>query len=169
MDFPIADLMDEGACYRRLLDWLHPGGLACPRCSARDGLRVHRRGRDPVTDYRCRSCGRVFNAFTGTALARTRRPCSHLLLIVRGIAQGRTTAAMARELKCRRPHLLELRHRLQANAAAGRGHATPLEDDRVEADEMYQNAGEKRRPPRRPRRPAAAARQPRRRAGQLGA
>jgi transposase-like protein len=43
MDFPISDLMDEGACYRRLLDWLHPGGLACPRCSARDGLRVLRR------------------------------------------------------------------------------------------------------------------------------
>ena len=32
MDFPIADLMDEDACYAKLLAWLHPDGLACPRC-----------------------------------------------------------------------------------------------------------------------------------------
>jgi hypothetical protein len=28
MDFPILDLMDEPACYRRLTDLLHPDGLA---------------------------------------------------------------------------------------------------------------------------------------------
>ena len=32
MDFPILDLMDQRACYQRLLDLLHPGGLACPSC-----------------------------------------------------------------------------------------------------------------------------------------
>ena len=37
MDFPIAELMDEDACYQKLLNWLHPDGLACPRCGARDG------------------------------------------------------------------------------------------------------------------------------------
>ncbi len=31
MDFPIADLMDERACYDRLVALLHPGGLACHR------------------------------------------------------------------------------------------------------------------------------------------
>jgi hypothetical protein len=35
-----------------------------------------------------------------------------------------------------------------------------LPDDQTEADEMYQNAGEKRRPAHRPRRPAATASQP---------
>ena len=32
MDFPIAELMDEAPCYAKLLTWLHPGGLARPRC-----------------------------------------------------------------------------------------------------------------------------------------
>ena len=34
MDFPLADLMDEDACYAKLLAVLHPSGLACPRCGA---------------------------------------------------------------------------------------------------------------------------------------
>jgi hypothetical protein len=54
--------------------------------------------------------------------------------------------------------LLALRHRLQQRARIGLDR-NPLDDAVVEADEMYQNAGEKRRPARRPRRPAAAARQ----------
>lgn len=62
MDFPIAEFLDEDACYQKIVALLHPYGLACPRCDARDGLRVHRRTRDPVLDYRCTTCGRVFNA-----------------------------------------------------------------------------------------------------------
>ena len=34
MDFPLTGLMDEGACYARLVEALHPDGLACPRCGA---------------------------------------------------------------------------------------------------------------------------------------
>ena len=30
MDFPILDLMDQDGCCHKLLDLLHPGGLACP-------------------------------------------------------------------------------------------------------------------------------------------
>jgi hypothetical protein len=36
MDFPITHLMDEASCYQQLLDWLHPGGLVCPRCKSSD-------------------------------------------------------------------------------------------------------------------------------------
>ena len=53
MDFPIVDLMDEQACYAQLVAWLHPHGLACPRCHHADRMVVHRRGRDPVLDFRC--------------------------------------------------------------------------------------------------------------------
>ena len=53
MDFPITDLMDEQACYDQLVGWLHPDGLACPRCHQDDRLVVHRRGRDPILDFRC--------------------------------------------------------------------------------------------------------------------
>ena len=68
MGFPMLALLDEDACHRKLVALLHPGGLACPRCGARDGLAVHRRHRDPVADYQCGGCGRVFNAFAGAPL-----------------------------------------------------------------------------------------------------
>ena len=163
MDFPIDELMDEDACYGRLLAVLHPGGFACPRCGAREdggSLTVHRRRRAPVLDYRCRPCGRVFNAFAGTPLAGTPKRPSQLVLFLRGVAKGETTAALARELGCGRGHLLGLRHRLQAYAAAALQRVDPAPlaaDAAVEADEMYQAAGEKRPAARRPRRPAAAA------------
>jgi transposase-like protein len=166
MDFPIADLLDEAACYDYLVRLLHPAGLACPRCGCGD-LRVHRRTRDPVLDYRCPRCRRVFNAFTNTALHKMQYRPSRIVLILRGIAQGTPTARLARELGVSRPHLLGIRHRLQAGALARRD-AAPLEDREVEADELYQNAGEKRRPARRGGRPAPAARQQVARAGVVG-
>ena len=91
MDFPLINLMDERACYETLLALLHPDGLACPRCGARDRLGVHRRHRDPVLDFQCGLCGRVFNAFTGTPLQGIRRSPAQLLLILRGVAQAAPT------------------------------------------------------------------------------
>jgi transposase len=142
MDFPIDDLMNEDACYQFLLDLFHPAGLRCPRCHASEGFSTHRYFREPVLDYRCSRCGRVFNAWTATPFQGTHWRPAQLVLILRGFAQGTSTAQLARELACSRRHLLELRHRLQAQAQAGLDR-TPLEDTAVEADEMYQNAGEK--------------------------
>jgi transposase-like protein len=155
MDFPLLDLLDDEACYDFLVESLHPQGLRCPRCRGRDYV-AHRAHRHPVLDYRC-ACGRVFDAFTGTALQGTQRSPAHLVLLLRGIAQGVPTARLARELGCSRRHLLDLRHRLQ-HLAWTRLPRPPLADAEVEADEMFQNAGEKRLPPCGPRRPAAAAR-----------
>ena len=167
MDFPIGELMDETACYEFLVGLLHPGGLACPRCGDRDHLRVHRRDRAPILAYRCAACRRIFTAFTGTALQGTKRRPVELVLILRGIAQGVPTAQMARELRCSRPELLEFRHRLQELAFEGLDR-TPLPDAVIEADEMYQNAGEKRRTASRRGRPAAASGQQEARPRQLG-
>jgi transposase-like protein len=156
MDFPITELMDEQACYDELVGWLHPDGLACPRCRGADTSRVHRRDRAPILDYRCRACRRVYNAFTGTALQGTKRRPVALLLILRGFARGEATARLARELECDRLELLRSRHKLQDLAYRLRD-LDPLEDSDVEADEAYQNAGEKRRAAPRPGRPASAA------------
>src|SRR4029453_7706683 len=142
MDFPIGDLLDEDACYYRLLTWIHPKGLACPDCHRDDRLRIHRRKREPVVDYRCGHGGRVFNAFTGTALQGIHYRPRTILLILRGIAPGVPTAQWARELNCHRSHLLVLRHKLQDLAFRFRDRL-PLDDPVVEADEAYQNAGEK--------------------------
>ena len=156
MDFPIVELMDEQACYDRLVEWLHPDGLACPRCRGRDTFHIHRRDRAPILDYRCHHCRCVFNAFTGTALRGTKRRPVQLVLILRGFAQGVSTARLARELGCDRLELLRFRHKLQGLAFRGRD-VDPLPDGDVEADEMYQNAGEKRRAASRPGGPAASA------------
>ena len=158
MDFSLLDYLDEDACYTKLVELLHPDGLACPRCSERQHLGIHRRHRAPVVDYQCGGCGRVFNAFTATSLQGTHRRPAQLLMILRGVAQGTPTAPMARELGCDRRELLTLRHRLQEYARLHRDR-NPLDDGVVEADEMDQNAGEKRGPARRSRRPAAAPRQ----------
>jgi transposase-like protein len=167
MDFPVADLMDEDACYAKLKGCLHPEGLGCPKCHRTDRMGIHRRRRAPVLDYQCGHCGRVFNVFTGTAFQRLSRRPSELLLLLRGIAQGVSTAQLARELHCHRGTLLDLRHRLQENAAT-KLDQTPLNDLVVEADEMYQNAGEKRRVAQRSGRPAAASRQRRQGPRHLG-
>src|SRR5271155_3109840 len=142
MDFPIHDLMNEDACYQFLLDLFHPAGLRCPRCHAAEGFYTQRDFREPVLDYRCSRCSRVFNAWTGTVFQGTHRRPSQLVLILRGIAQGTSTSQLARELSGSRRHLLDLRHRLQARGQAG-SDRTPLKDRVVEADEMDQNAGEK--------------------------
>ena len=47
MNFPITELMDQDACYARLVEALHPDGLACPLLR-RQPLGVHRRHREPV-------------------------------------------------------------------------------------------------------------------------
>jgi transposase-like protein len=158
LDCSLIDYLDEDACYTKLVELLHPDGLACPRRGERQRLGIHRCHRAPLVDFQCGACGRVFNAFTGTPLQGTHRRPSQLLMILHGIAKGTPTAQMARELGCDRKELLTLRHRLQERARIGLDR-NPLDDEVVEADEMCQNAGEKRHPAHRPRRPAAAARQ----------
>src|SRR3982750_2185794 len=140
MDFPIQSFMDEDACFQFLLGLFHPKGLACPRCQSQDGFTPPRCVRDPVLDYRCTACGRVFNAWTGTVFQGTHYRPSTLILIIRGFAQGVSTAQLARELGCSRRHFLDLRHKYQLMSQADLDRGS-LKDTEVEADEMDQNAG----------------------------
>ena len=129
--FPIGDLLDERTCYEFLLHLLHPTGLACAHGHPLPpGQAPHDRHRTPILDYRCRECGRVFNLFTRTIWSKSQYPCSTIVLILRGIAQGTPTNHLAQELGIDRGHLLERRHAIQAlleqrlsplPAAAGRG------------------------------------------------
>ena len=154
-------------CHDYLLELLHSEGLACPKCACPVGqVRTHRLDRAPIMQYRC-TCGRVFNLFTGTEWQGTHHPCSTIICILQGVAQGKPTLKLAAELGLDRKHLLERRHRLQANADSG---CPPeaLPDPVVEVDEMYQNAGEKRCTPLRSRRPTATARKQSSRTRDLG-
>src|SRR5437763_5288147 len=113
MDFPLVEFLDEDACYAKLVELLHPDGLACPRCGARDRLGIHRRHRAPVLDYQCGACGRVFNAWTATPLEKTRRAPSQILRLFRGIVQRQPTAQLAREIGGQRGQVVVLRRRLE--------------------------------------------------------
>ena len=114
MVFPIQSLMDEQACYNYLLGVLHPQGLCCPQghplAADQAPQDTHRA---PIVDYRCKTCGAVFNIFTNTLWSRSRYSCVTIVLILRGIAQGTPTAHLAEELGIDRAHLLELRHAIQ--------------------------------------------------------
>jgi uncharacterized protein YbaR (Trm112 family) len=112
--FPVAHLMDEDKCYTFLVDLLHPEGLCCPVCRkpSRE-VSVHRRERAPLLLYHC-SCGRLFNAWSGTLLQGTHWPSTTWVHVLRGFAQGVSTKHLAEELGLARPNLLKLRHKCQA-------------------------------------------------------
>ena len=159
MDFPLGSLLDESACYEFLVSVLHPKGLGCPRGHGLDRAYVHKKDRAPILDYRCKACGRCFNVFTGTVFQNTKHNAAEVVQILRGVCQGTPTAQLAREMGASRYWLLLWRHKLQALVAARRVRSA-LTDTAVEADEMYQNAGEKRGTARRSLRPATSPRQP---------
>ena len=83
---------------------------------------------------------------TGTVFEKTRQPPSTGVLIRRGIAKGESTARLARELKIGRARLHHLRQQIQHQLMA-RVSRVALADRVLEADELYQNAGEKKRAP----------------------
>src|SRR5215210_6020748 len=146
MDFPLADLLADELSEQWLLKHFHPKGLKCPHCVARPSrARPFRRTRrSQVTVYRCHECHGLYNAYSGTVFqARHLRP-SQVVLLLRGVCKGEPTAGLARELGMPRSTVHGLRQQLQQNAQAMQP-GTPLPDDVTETDEMFQNAGEKRR------------------------
>ncbi len=144
IDFPIDDLLDHDACLAWLEQHLHPDGLRCPRCGAPERRSARRAAAFP--GYRCQQCDRFYTVLTGTVFAKTHQTPAKLLLILRGIAKGEPTARLARELGLCRRQMHTLRQRVQSSLYAAVP-TTPMTDPVFEADELYQNAGEKRRPP----------------------
>ena len=141
--FPLTELLDEQECYNILRDILHPNGLMCPNGHPLPPDQApHDRSRDPVFAYRCWECGKVFNIFTGTVWSGTHYDCRTIVLVMRGFAQGVSTLQLADELHLDNGTLLERRHRIQKLALEHKPD-TPLPDSVTEADEMFQNAGEK--------------------------
>jgi transposase-like protein len=140
IDFPIGELMDETASLQWLERHLYPAGLCCPRCSSRSYRAF--RPTQAFPGYRCRDCDGAFTILTGTAFEKSRQKPSTIVLFLRGVAQGETTARLSRELSLSYKQALTLRHRVQNNA----NETAPLDrmgGQHFEADEVYQNAGEK--------------------------
>ena len=166
--FPLTDVLTPDACYHWFEMILWPDGRVYPRCGARDRLVIQTTYRAPLLDYQCQHCGRVFNLFSGTVFSGTNHPVTELYAIVRGVAQGVSTLQLTKELGCSYQPLLDLRHKLQGWIAAVLDASPPVAGKICEVGEMYQNAGEKRYSPHRPRRPAQAAGQQAARPRHLG-
>ena len=140
IDFPITELLDASICMIWLERHLHPDGFVCPHCGSTNRRLFRQQKHFPT--YRCRDCDRYYTLLTGTAFEKTRQPPATLVLLLRGITKGESTARLARELGLSRKQMHTLRQRIQTNL----NETAPIdlmEGTTYEADELYQNAGEK--------------------------
>ncbi len=139
-----------------LMKHFHPQGLKCPQCHhAQDGARFFRANRGsglPV--YRCNHCQGIYHVYSGTLFEGSQLTPSQVVLLLRGFVQGQSSAQLSRELGLAYKTVLKWRRRVQANAQRLQPD-TPLPDTASESDELFQNAGEKRRGTLRPAGPAA--------------
>jgi transposase-like protein len=158
MIFPISDLLSISESTAWLEQHFHPEGLGCPQCGAvRAQARHFRTTRRGLADWRCRQCHTVFNVYTGTIFEKSGWSPVKAVLLIRGVCKGETSQGLAAELGVSRTTVLLMRGRLQANGYATR-ETTPLADAVTETDEMFQNAGEKKRAALRPRGSATSPR-----------
>ena len=145
MDFPIVELLDDDRSGAWLLRHFHPDGLRCPRCGATqsEAYRFRETKRSRLEVWRCKRCAQTYTLYSGTVFAGRHLPPPQVVLLLRGVVQGTSSAQLARELELSRTTVHEIRHQLHANAALLQPN-NPLPDERTETDEMFQNAGEKR-------------------------
>jgi transposase len=141
--FPLSDLLSEQESYDYLMRVLHPDGLKCPEGHQLPlGQAPHDSSRAPIYDYKCRTCNKVFNLFTNTIWSKTHYNCSTLVLLIRGFVQGTPTLQLADELELDYGTILKRRHQIQRLGLKNLP-VDALADEATEADEMFQNAGEK--------------------------
>jgi transposase-like protein len=152
MDFPILELCDDELGEAWVQKHFHPRGLKCPRCGkgVKRARRFGQTKRSTVTVYRCCECQTVYTVYSSTVFAHTHLRPAQVVLLLRGICKGESTAGLARELELSYDTVHHLRQRIQANAVKLQPDTPlpdpvpdPVTDPVTETDEMYQNAGEK--------------------------
>jgi transposase-like protein len=146
MRFPITELLDQRECESWLLEYFHPEGLKCPKCQTdvTDAHLFRRTRKSNLEVYSCKVCQTVYNLYTNTVFQQRHLTPQQVILLLRGVRKGETSAALADELEVSYQSVLDLRRDLHTNAALLQLE-TPLPDQVTESDEMFQNAGEKRR------------------------
>ena len=145
MIFPITDLLDEQESDKWVKKYFHPRGLRCPGCDATArSARQFRRLKCGLLDYRCQKCQSTYNLYTGTIFAGSNLEPRQVVLLLRGICKGEPSTVLAEELELSRRSVHKWRQRIQQHAYSMLSQAR-LRDSETETDEMFQNAGEKRR------------------------
>jgi predicted RNA-binding Zn-ribbon protein involved in translation (DUF1610 family) len=146
MEFPITDLLNYESSVEWITQHFHPRSFHCPKCGAPPTqARIFRKTRrSQLVVYRCLQCHTAYNLYSGTIFQQTHFTPMQVVLLMRGFCKGESSQVLAAELNLNYGTVLSLRHAVQANAEKAQPD-TPLLDQRTETDEMFQNAGEKRR------------------------
>jgi len=143
LQFPLDNLMDYDKCYNFLSTIFHEKGFCCPLGHALPkDQSPHYKRKNGMPCFLCRKCKKTFNIFTNTILKGAHYDCVKIVLILQGIAQGKTTQHLSKELSLGYNGLLKLRHKVQELSYENRLY-TQMEDGEVESDEVFINAGEK--------------------------
>ena len=128
----------------RSTEWIerhfHPNGLRCPNCQS-ERRRNFRQLRHFLA-YRCLDCTRYYTVLSGTVFEKSQQAPSTLVLLIRGIAKGESSSQLSRELDISRKRVGVLRQEIQENLFEALPRE-PMMGNTFEADEIYQNAGEK--------------------------
>jgi transposase-like protein len=144
IDFAINELLSEIECVKWLEEQLHPQGFMCPHCGSSERRLFREQGY--FAAYRCRGCDGYYTLLSGTVFQKTRQPPCKLVLLLRGIVKGESSARLSRELGIGRKRVMELRHAIQNNLYETLP-TGQMQGQQFEADELYQNAGKKRDTP----------------------
>ena len=116
MIFPLTELLDEAERSRWIAQYFHAQGFRCPRCKTGvERARVFRSSKRGVVDYRCKHCDGVYNLYTGTVFAGCGLSPRQVVLLVRGVWKGESSALLAGELGGGRSTGHLLRQQVQAN------------------------------------------------------
>ena len=140
IDFPIGELFDEVRSTEWIERHFHPNGLRCPNCQS-ERRRNFRQLRHFLA-YRCLDCTRYYTVLSGTVFEKSQQAPSTLVLLIRGIAKGESSSQLSRELDISRKRVGVLRQEIQENLFEALPRE-PMMGNTFEADEIYQNAGEK--------------------------
>ncbi len=143
MIFPITNLLDDEQSKKWLLEHFHPEGLRCPKCGSMRRRLFRETETSRLSVYRCLECEGIYNLYSATLFEKKHLRPSQVVLLLRGVAKGESAMRLAQELGVSRATVHELRKELQQNTRRLQPDV-PLTDEHTEADEMYQNAGEKR-------------------------
>lgn len=149
MRFPITRLLDDQESLRWIEEHFHPEGLTCPKCGSDEARYFRTTETSRLQVYRCWRCDKTYNLYSGTVFEKKHLRPAQVVMLLRGVCKGESSAELADELSLSRTTVHEVRKQLQENAKGLQPDALLL-DAHVESDEMYQNAGEKRRVPPQP-------------------
>jgi transposase-like protein len=149
MRFPITELLDDQESRRWIEEHFHPEGLKCPNCSSDEARHFRTTETSRLRVYRCCHCDKTYNLYSKTVFEKKHLRPVQVVMLLRGVCKGESSAELADELCLSRTTVHEVRKQLQENAK-GLQPDTLLQDEHAETDEMYQNAGEKRKAATRP-------------------